>query len=82
MASPQRELDQIANLGERGWRDNGAAARVLEILGSLRQSGLIGPDTILEDMRSRGFSRADLARLKMLIRKTPAAETPTAVKHV
>ncbi|TDK26381.1 hypothetical protein E2F48_04045 [Arthrobacter crusticola] len=76
MASPQRELDQVANLGQRGWRDDDSAARVLEILAGLRQGGLIGPDAILEDMRSRGFSRADLARLRLLIRKTPA-EAPT-----
>jgi hypothetical protein len=77
MASPQRELDQIANLGQRGWRDDDSQVRVLEILAGLRQGGLIGPDAILEDMRSRGFSRADLARLRLLIRKTSAvAPTP------
>ncbi|MBJ2122315.1 hypothetical protein I6N91_15130 [Arthrobacter sp. MSA 4-2] len=71
MASLQRGLDQIANLGQRGWRDDHSADRVLQIFADLRQGGLIGPGAILEDMRSRGFSGADLAQLKMLIRKTP-----------
>jgi hypothetical protein len=77
MASPQRELDHIANLGQYGWRDAVGEARVREILAGLRQGGLIGPDALLEDMRSRGFSGADLARLKTLIRKTPDGGVPT-----
>jgi hypothetical protein len=81
MASPQRELDQIANLGQHGWRDSAGAGRVLEILAGLRHSGLVEPDALLEDMRSRGFSGADLARLRMLIRKTPAVAAANALQR-